>query len=260
MKYAIVSDIHANPAAFEMVLADAKSQKADVMICLGDVTGYGYDAVEAYELAKKNCDVWLLGNHDAACAGVVAEALVRFNPNYAFDIAERKELGQERLAEMRELPYTYENEHFACSHGDFTAPHMYGYIIGVIDARLNFDACEHRLMFVGHTHAARVWKLAPDGNIEMSGVGMFAMADGWRYIVNVGSVGYPRNDFFASYAIFDDSNGTVDLRRLDFDFPAYINAFANRGLPLPAWLDHLNRLNGRLLGKIKRKLSLRRQT
>ena len=70
----------------------------------------------------------------------------------------------------------------------------------------------------------------------------------------------PNGMAYNSYAIFDDSNGTVDLRRLDFDFPAYINAFANRGLPLPAWLDHLNRLNGRLLGTKKKKLSLRRRT
>jgi predicted phosphodiesterase len=260
MKYAIVSDIHANPAAFEMVLADVKKQKVDKIICLGDVTGYGYNAVEAYELVKKNCDVWLLGNHDAACAGIEADALIRINPNYAFDIDERKELGQERLAEMRELPYTYENEAFACSHGDFTVPYMYGYILDVTDVRLNFNANNHRLMFVGHTHAAKVWKLVADGNVEMSGIGLFTLMDGCRYIVNVGSVGYPRHDFFSSYAIFDDCNGTVDLRRLDFDFPAYIKAFAIRGLSLPAWLDHLNRLDGRLFAKTKKKLSLRRKT
>ena len=81
MKYAIISDIHANPTAFKAVLADARRQKADRIVCLGDVTGYGYDAVESYMLAKENCDVWLLGNHDAACAGVDAETLIRNPPS-----------------------------------------------------------------------------------------------------------------------------------------------------------------------------------
>lgn len=260
MKYAIISDVHANPAAFRAVLEDAGRQKADQIVCLGDVTGYGYDAVEAYILARENCDVWILGNHDAVCAGAVADALVRDNPHYNFDIAARRELGRDRLAEIRALPYTFSNRHFACAHGDFTAPQDFEYILCADDAKESFRACERGLMFVGHTHEAKVWKLASDGNVEMSGIGLFTLMDGCRYIVNVGSVGYPRHDFFSSYAIFDDCNGTVDLRRLDFDFPAYIKAFANRGLPLPAWIDHLDRLDGRLFAKTKKKLSLRRKT
>ena len=41
MKYAIISDVHANPAALERVLADAERCGADKVVCAGDVVGYG---------------------------------------------------------------------------------------------------------------------------------------------------------------------------------------------------------------------------
>ena len=48
MKYAIISDVHANPAAFERVLADAKLYGADKVVCAGDVVGYGPDPAGAW--------------------------------------------------------------------------------------------------------------------------------------------------------------------------------------------------------------------
>jgi len=257
MKYAIISDIHANPVAFKSVLDDIRRQKADRIVCLGDVTGYGYDAVESCVLAKENCDVWLLGNHDAACAGVGADALVRGNPHYDFDIAERKELGRDRLAEIRELPYTFTNKHFACVHGDFIVPQDFGYVLTADDAWRNFCACDRNLMFIGHTHEAKVWKLNAKAELETAGVGKIDLDPDCRYIVNVGSVGYPRHDLFSSYALFDSRAGTLDLRRLDFDFPNYLKAFNDKGLELPFWLERLNKMSEALLRKVTKRKKLR---
>ena len=47
MRYAILSDIHANPKALKKVLRDARVEKADKIVCLGDVVGYGPDPVKA---------------------------------------------------------------------------------------------------------------------------------------------------------------------------------------------------------------------
>lgn len=66
MRIAIVSDIHANLAAFEAVLEHAASRGYDKMICLGDVIGYGPDPVECIDLVRKHCEWSLLGNHDFA--------------------------------------------------------------------------------------------------------------------------------------------------------------------------------------------------
>ncbi len=66
MRIAIVSDIHANLAAFEAVLRHAKSVGYDKMVCLGDVIGYGPDPVECIDLVREHCEWSLLGNHDFA--------------------------------------------------------------------------------------------------------------------------------------------------------------------------------------------------
>ena len=68
MKIAIMSDVHGNPKAFRAALDDAKKNKAEKIILLGDVVGYGYDPMACIKLAKENCDVVLKGNHDAQSA------------------------------------------------------------------------------------------------------------------------------------------------------------------------------------------------
>lgn len=66
MRIAIVSDIHANLAAFEAVIAHARGKGYDSMICLGDVVGYGPDPLECVDLVRATCAWSLLGNHDFA--------------------------------------------------------------------------------------------------------------------------------------------------------------------------------------------------
>ena len=71
MLYAIFSDIHANPQAFDKALADAREQGAERFLCLGDVVGYGPDPRGAVKSVRAACGVTLMGNHDAATAGLI---------------------------------------------------------------------------------------------------------------------------------------------------------------------------------------------
>ncbi|MGA1399914.1 MAG: metallophosphoesterase family protein, partial [Phycisphaerales bacterium] len=64
MRTALISDIHANLAAFEAVLADLDARGVDRIVCLGDVVGYGPDPVECVDLVAKRCEWWLMGNPD----------------------------------------------------------------------------------------------------------------------------------------------------------------------------------------------------
>ena len=79
MKYAIMSDVHANPKALETALSDARAAGCDKFILLGDVTGYGYDPKKTLELVRANFDVVLMGNHDSACVGLEPEWEVKMN-------------------------------------------------------------------------------------------------------------------------------------------------------------------------------------
>ena len=69
MKYAIISDIHANPPALERVLADAERCGAKEVVCAGDVVGYGPDPAGAIRILRERGIPTVRGNHDAAVAG-----------------------------------------------------------------------------------------------------------------------------------------------------------------------------------------------
>ena len=71
MRYAIISDLHANLQATEAVLQDIAAQKVEAIFCLGDAVGYGPQPAEVLSLVHAHAQVMLMGNHDAAAAGLI---------------------------------------------------------------------------------------------------------------------------------------------------------------------------------------------
>ncbi len=251
MKYAIMSDVHANPKALETALADAHKAGCGKFILLGDVTGYGYDPKRTLELVRKNFDVVLMGNHDSACVGLEPEWEVKVNHNYDLDRMAREQLSGEERTWLRECAYQHEEPDFICTHGDFTQPAMWNYILYEDAADRNFRFRDEQLMFCGHTHHAAIWELTGKGvcrpklehrfrrpAAKAESIS-FKLNPASRYIVNVGSVGYPRNDLCGAYGIFDSDARRMTIRRLPFDFKSYITEMLNRNLNLPGWLCRL---------------------
>ena len=251
MKYAIMSDVHANSKALETALADARAAGCDKFIMLGDITGYGYDPKAALEVVRKNFDVVLIGNHDSACVGLEPEWAVATNCNYDLDRMAREQLTEEDRAWLRGRGYLHEEAEFVCTHGDFIRPKAWDYIIGGDDATRNFLSRDESLMFCGHTHCAAIWEWTSKGACnpkladcfkrpaEKPRSVSFKLNKSSRYIVNVGSVGYPRHDLCSAYGIFDADARRVVVRRLPFDFKSYISEMTGRNLDLPIWLCRL---------------------
>ncbi|MBQ3340773.1 MAG: metallophosphoesterase family protein [Kiritimatiellae bacterium] len=251
MKYAIMSDVHANPKALNTALDDARRLGCGKFIMLGDVTGYGYDPKESLEIVRKNFDVVLMGNHDSACVGLEPEWEVMTNNNYDLDRMAREQLTEEELQWLREREYLYEEAGFACAHGDFSQPRAWNYIFCCEAAERNFLSRTDDLMFCGHTHVAAIWERTAKGVCRPKLKNRFAhpaakvesvsfrLNPTSRYIVNVGSVGYPRNDLCCSYGIYDADARRMTVRRLPFDFKSYILAMLDRKLQLPFWLLRL---------------------
>ena len=218
MKYAIISDVHANLAALQNVLADAKAQGVEKIVCLGDVVGYGPLPAETVALVRKECFVVLAGNHDDAVSG-------RGDSSTFIDLAKeaverhRAALSEDDLAWLRSLPYTCTIDKAVAAHGDVFDPPKFYYILDEKGAEANFAKSDARLVFVGHTHEPAIFLTGRSGAVYKTGPQDFTIEDHKRYIVNPGSVGYPRESggkCFLSYVLYDSTERTVTFRHLPF--------------------------------------------
>ena len=218
MRYAVISDIHANATALQAVLGDALAQGTRRVICLGDVVGYGPQPQETLDLIRRTAAVTLAGNHDDAVSGrqdaedftdLAADAVKRH----------RKALSAADLAWLRNLPYECEFDVAVAAHGDFTDSPRFNYVESEADAAANFQATDAQLLFVGHTHVPAVFLTGHSGRTYRIDAQDFCLEDGKRYLVNPGSVGYPREvdgTCQSSYAIYDSEARTVCFRHLPF--------------------------------------------
>lgn len=249
MKYAVMSDVHANPVALETALRDARRRKCDRFVFLGDATGYGYDVRAALKLVRKSFDVSLMGNHDSAAIGREDPEELRQNRNYDLDVRQGRELSASDVKWIESRKHQVDEKDARFVHADFIEPSEWGYVAFREDAEANFRICRKRIMFCGHLHHAAVWACDKNGRVSVkfdSGRPAvkaesvsFVPRKGMRYIVNVGSVGYPRNDLCSTYAIWDTETDRVTIRRLPFDFKSYIKGMLDGGVGLPEWLLQL---------------------
>ena len=218
MVYAIISDVHANAIALSAVLEDARRCGAKKLLCLGDVVGYGPEPESTVSTIRARAAFTLAGNHDDAVSR-------RLDASDFIDLAadavsrHREALSEENLAWLKSLPYTYNGKSFLCAHGDFTSPRTFEYVSDEQEAAVNFAATKAQLMFVGHSHVPGIFLTGASGKVYSLPPTDFTLEDGKRYIVNPGSVGYPRtngNVCESTYVLYDDAEKTVSFRRLPF--------------------------------------------
>lgn len=231
MKYAVISDLHANLTALKAVMSDAAALGAESLVCLGDITGYGPLPAETLSLVKKSAALAVAGNHDDAVSG-------RIDPADFIDLAgdaverHRSALSKDDLGFLSSLPYTAKIEGALLAHGDVTDPAAFNYIDDDDSAAANFEATDEQIVFVGHTHVPCIYITGASGRVYRLEAQSFVIEEGKRYIVNPGSVGYPReNDgkCFSSYALYDSAAKTVTFRFLPFLVSSVMQRGTDRG-------------------------------
>lgn len=230
MRYAVLSDIHGNVEALQAVLADAAG-RADAIVCLGDVVGYGADPVACLELVAERAQALTAGNHEHGVTGQLD--LEWFNP-YARAACEwtRERLDDGHRAYLAALPLLVELGDATLVHASPAHPEEWDYLVLPEDGYAAFPAFVTRLCFVGHSHVPGVWSLGSSGPDHARGAIDVRLADGRRYIVNVGSVGQPRDrDARAAYALWDLAHGRVTIRRVDYDHGLARRKIVAAGLP-----------------------------
>ena len=234
MPYAIISDIHANLEALDVVLADIAARQPDAVVCLGDFVGYGPDPVACVERVRSQLRAAVLGNHDVAALEARDTVAAKFNP-FAYEavVWTRRQLTDPVRRYLEGLPLRATLDTALCVHGSVRDP-IEEYIFDIATARASFDAAPFALCLVGHTHVPAVFTQAGEavvGEPLLPGQSLRLQSDR-RYIINVGSVGQPRDgDPRAAYLWLDTAEQIATLVRLEYPISQTQQKVLAAGLP-----------------------------
>jgi predicted phosphodiesterase len=232
--FAILSDIHSNLEALSAVLADIKKRGIETIYCLGDVVGYGPNPRECLDLIIRKSRWCVLGNHDYAVfyeptnfnyAAEQASFWTREvmetskdKPNcdmrwsFLGNLTMRKTLEIKLGASMAIIDFVHASprrpiNEYIFPDDVYTNP---------LKVRLLFERVKH-ICFVGHTHMPGVFLDEPDFYPPNELGKVYPIIDNEKAIINIGSVGQPRDkDNRASYVYVDENK--VHFVRLAYDF------------------------------------------
>jgi diadenosine tetraphosphatase ApaH/serine/threonine PP2A family protein phosphatase len=229
LRYGIFGDVHGNYDALSAVIEFLDQQGADVILCTGDVVGYGAEPSRCIETIRQRCVVCLAGNHDhAACGKLDTEY---FNI-FARQVANwtRQHLSDEENQWLAGLPFICHFEDFTLAHGSAHSPEVFNYITTIFDAELSFECLDKPLLFYGHTHIPLAFfntvpmTYTMDHEIPVNVEG--------KTLVNVGSVGQPRDeDPRACCTLYDSDEQLVYLHRVPYDVKLAGKKIMDAGLP-----------------------------
>lgn len=229
MRYGIFGDIHGNYDALSAVLDVLDKEGADVLLCTGDVVGYGAEPSRCLQTVKERCLICLAGNHDhAACGKLDTEFFNIFAKQVAHWTSEH--LLEDERKYLADLPFVAHFEDFTLAHASAHSPEVFNYITTIFDAELSFECLDKPLLFYGHTHiplaffdtVPMTYTMDHDVCINLEG----------KTLVNIGSVGQPRDeDPRACCALYDDAKQTVKLLRTEYDTKTAGEKIIAAGLP-----------------------------
>lgn len=240
MKYGILGDIHANLSALRMVLERLRSHRVDRILSVGDVVGYGAAPCECIERLREIGARVVKGNHDAAC--VHEMDLAYFNPYARAAVSwTRTQLSRDDSTWIARLPLTLDLEDCSVAHGTYHRPERFDYVQGESDADASLDRLPTPVCFVGHSHVPIALVRLEDDPLRTARAegSEVDLSDVRRALINVGSVGQPRDDDpRAAYAIFDSDEQRVVIERVRYDIEAEARRIRAAGLP-PVLADRL---------------------
>jgi len=231
VRYAIISDIHGNLEALEAVLRDVEDTGAEEVLCLGDLVGYGANPNECVERVRERASAVVAGNHDWAAVGKLDLDYFNSAARAAAEWTGRV-LDEENKRYLRGLPLTGRPiEDLLLVHSSPVDPQAWRNLFHPGQAALAFRSFKERLCLVGHTHQPVVFEETGGLFLGEQLLGL-KFEDGSRYMVNVGSVGQPRDgDGRAAYCILDTEEMKLALRRVEYDVETAQAKIVMNGLP-----------------------------
>jgi diadenosine tetraphosphatase ApaH/serine/threonine PP2A family protein phosphatase len=231
--YCVLGDIHGNLEALEACLVHADRQGADRYVCVGDIVGYGASPCECVDRIRELTPHVVAGNHDCAAIG---RADIDYFNLYAREaiLWTRRSLSEDDKSYLASLPLKLNVNGFVLVHSTVHDPDVFGYIESASAARDSFVAMRSStLAFVGHSHVPvtffcekNVSEIWYSQDIELP------LGDFEKAIVNVGSVGQPRDDNpDACYVLYDSDQHSMTLCRVAYDIEKAREKIISSNLP-----------------------------
>ncbi len=196
-------------------MASIDRETVDSIVCLGDIVGYGAEPNECIDLIRSRSIPSVLGNHDEASIGI---GDITFFNRWARDaiLWTSVNLSDSSRKFLRDLDFTMVIDSVFLVHATPYEPDRWHYLFSDFEARMCFSAFKQKICFIGHTHIPII----------------FTEPGGSRLIVNVGSVGQPRDrDPRASWGLYDTESEQYELKRVEYQIDKAAALIIKAGLP-----------------------------
>ena len=232
MRYALVSDVHANLQAWRAVYNHIQTEQIDEIISLGDIVGFGSEPARVLESMTANVSTFVQGNHDAAVCGQIH--MNHFNKSARHILEWTKDrLDPGAIRFLQSIPLAVAGDGFVCVHGDLAEPEKFRYLHKPQDAFPTWQATDEQVIFIGHTHIPGIHMVGEMGMPHWLPPQELRLGADMRYVINVGSVGQPRDGKLeACYCIFDTDKKLVTFKRIPYDVEEFLKGMHLHNLPI----------------------------
>lgn len=236
-RFAVCSDVHGNLPALQTFLELADSEGYDRVFCCGDVVGYGANPNECCDLLRERGIPTVLGNHDQAAIDLSQIALFNEIARTAI-LWTHNELTPENYQFLSDLPFVITEGDFTFVHASPWRPSEWNYVLTEGEAKMNFTHFDNWMCFIGHSHQPFEVELQND-EIACPGEALVTLSRDKHYLVNVGSIGQPRDRIpMLCFVTVDLEKNQLEFRRVEYPVPESQQAILDAGLP-PELADRL---------------------
>jgi predicted phosphodiesterase len=231
MRYGILADIHGNLEALQTVFGLYKEESIEDFLCLGDIVGYGANPKECLDIIREMKAVCVAGNHDWAVSGRLDPAY--FNPAAKEAVFwTQKQLSSKDIDFLKNLELIFKNDDLILAHGTLSEPEHFHYMLSMSQAYETFCLMDRNTCFIGHSHCPQII-IQGGEEIRCSDMLKAEVDSGHKYIINVGSVGQPRDgNSMAAYCVYDTEAHAVEVRRTPYDIKTAQKKILAAGLPV----------------------------
>jgi predicted phosphodiesterase len=231
MRIAVISDIHGNLAALQAVLEDIQNTGVDAVYCLGDVVGYGAEPRACLDLVRAHCALCVRGNHEEA----LLQETWRLEMNSPAAQAltwTRAQLSEADFQEIAAWPLVRVGADARLVHASPDDPLRFRYLVSRLDCEIAFETFAEKLCFFGHTHIPLAIEEVVPGVVRTLSGPVIELDIQHRYLINVGSVGQPRDGNAQSrWVLVEDQPPRLVYKFVSYNIALTQTKIRQAGLP-----------------------------